>query len=379
MGRETRKKGGRRLHYALTAARVKTVREPGRYFDGGGLILLVEASGAKRWKQRLQVRGRRVELGLGSFPAVGLAEAREKAFENRREARAGRNPKTSRLRERGTPTFEEASHKVWELRRGGWRNRRHAKQWLDSLVRYAFPRIGALGIDQIGVEDVLAVLSPIWHERATTARKLRQRMAAVFAWALATGYRADNPADSVRAILPRQRAASTPYRAVLYTEVAEAIASVRASRVALGLRCYFEFQVLCAVRPSEARLAQWNEIDEEAAVWTVPGERMKMGRQHRVPLSDRTLEILAEVRPLGDGRGLVFPGRGARPLPPEAALQAFAAARRRRDPARVSVELPRVGGGAGCCPRGRGGRACAPDRRRDGARVSAFRPVRPAP
>ena len=326
MGKQViQKGGGRRLHKALSAAFVRTIGEPGRHFDGNGLFLLVEPTGAKRWKQRLTIRGRRVELGIGSYPNVSLAHAREAADENQREARDGGDPKRRRMRERALPTFEEAAKQVHELRRAGWRNERHAEQWLLSLERYVFPRIGAQTVDVLTVEDVLAVLTPIWHKKPQTARKLRQRVAAVFSWAVATGWRGDNPAETVRAVLPRQRAVSRPYRAVHYADVSDAIASVRGSKVAPGLRLGFEFMVLTAARGGEVRLATWREFNLKAGVWTVPAERMKMEREHRVPLSGRAIGVLDEARALTGGvrGGLVFPGRAGRALRPEAFIQAI--------------------------------------------------------
>ena len=303
---------------------MRTIDEPGRYFDGNGLFLLVERTGAKRWKQRLAVRGRRVELGIGSYPNVTLAQAREAADQNQRESRDGGDPKRRRMRERALPTFEEAAKKVHELRRAGWRSEDHAKQWLVSLDQYVFPRIGAQTVDVLTVEDVLAVLIPIWHKKPQTARKLRQRVAAVFGWAVAMGWRGDNPGETVRAVLPRQRMVSRPYRAVHYADVADAIAKVRASRTAPGLRLGFEFLVLTAARGGEVRGATWTEIDLDRAVWTVPAERMKMEREHRVPLSDRALEVLGEARALTSGAdGLVFPGCAGRALRQEAFIQAI--------------------------------------------------------
>ena len=318
------KPGGRRLHAALTAAKVRTVTEPGRYFDGQGLFLLVEPTGAKRWKQRLTVQGRRQELGLGPYPVVTLAMAREAAIQHRRDVRAGENPKTQRLRERDVPTFAEAARKVFDLRRGGWKNAKHAEQWITTLEQFVFPRLGARGVDDVSTEDVLAVLSPIWHTKPTTAKRVRQRIAAVLTWAVAQGMRPDNPADAVKAVLARHANASKAQRSLPYTEVASAITTVQASQAAPALKLAFEFLVLTAARAGEVRFATWGEIDCDARTWTVPAERMKAGREHRVPLSDRAIAVLDGARTLRPGRGeLVFPSRGGRPLTEGGFVQAL--------------------------------------------------------
>ena len=301
--------GGRRLHRALSAARVRTVSAPGRYYDGEGLFLLVEPSGAKRWKQRVTVRGKRHELGLGPWPVVSLAEAREAALENRREARRGTNPKTARRRARATPTFETAARKVYDLRRPGWRNQKHAEQWIGTLEQFVFPRFGAQAVDEVTAEDVLSVLTPLWHATPTTAKRVRQRIASVLRWAVAQGYRADNPADSVREVLPRKSGGATPQRSLPYGEVADAIAAVKRSHATPAVKLAFEFLVLTAARVGEVQGATWDEIDLRAKTWLVPASRMKGGREHRVPLSERAVAILDRARALGDGSGLVVPGR----------------------------------------------------------------------
>ena len=310
-----RKVGGRRLHAALTAAKVRTVTETGRYFDGHGLFLLVEPSGAKCWKQRLTFQGRRQELGLGPYPVVTLAMAREAAIQHRREVRAGKNPKTRRLRERGVPTFAEAARKVYELRRPGWRNAKHAHQWIATLEEFVFPRLGGRAIDDVTADDVLGVLSPIWHSKPTTAKRVRQRIGAVLTWAVAQGLRSDNPADAVKAVLPHPSGAGTAQRALPYSEVAGALAMVHESPSATAtVKLSFEFLVLTAARAGEVRFATWSEFDLEAREWWIPGSRMKSGREHRVPLPERAIEVLTQARTLGDGHGFVFASRRGRPL-----------------------------------------------------------------
>ncbi len=189
---------------------------------------------------------------------------------------------------------------------------------------HVLPRLGASSVADVSTEDVIAVLSPIWHARPTTAKRVRQRIAAVFAWAIAQGLRPDNPADSARAVLARQPNRSKAQRSVPYTEVAGAIATILGSNVAPILKLAFEFLVLTAARSGEVREATWNEFDLEAATWAVPAHRMKAEREHRVPLSGRAVEVLTSARALRSKHSdLVFPARGGRPIGNTAFVQAL--------------------------------------------------------
>ena len=316
MAAPTRKPGrkprGRHPEDALSAAFVRSVNRAGRYCDGHGLYLLVQPSGSRSWIQRLAVRGRRREIGLGGFPLVSLREAREKAFANRKLARAGGDPLAGRRHARGVPTFADAAERVWNDKRPGWRNPRHAHDWKASMARYVVPRIGRMAVCDVATADVLAILTPIWHVRPETARRVRQRISAVLAWAVVMEFRADNPCDSVGAVLGPQRAVVQHLRAVPHGEVASAIEAVWASRAMPAAKLAFEFLVLTAARSGEVRGAEWDEVDLAASVWTIPGTRMKMRRTHRVPLSARAVQVLEAARTLDGGR-LVFPGaRGAR-------------------------------------------------------------------
>ena len=317
------KRGGRRLHSALSDRAVKAATAPGRMFDGQGLFLLVTPGGAKIWKQRITVNGRRQELGLGPYPVVTLAKARETAIENRRMVRDGLNPKVERRRARGIPTFAELARADFEHRKGGWRSAKHAHDWNATLERFVFPRLGERTVDAITTDDVFGVLSPFWHTKPTTAKLVRQRIRAVLAVAVAKGYRSDNPADTVKAMLGKHQAVETKgHRSLAYGDVAGALAKVRASKASRSTVLALEFLVLTAARAGEVRFATWSEIDTDAATWTVPGERMKAGREHRVPLSPRVLEILAEARSLGTGRtDLIFPGRTGKPIAERAFVQ----------------------------------------------------------
>ena len=196
----------RRLTQRLSAAFVQTA-EPGFYCDGHGLNLRVDPSGARQWVQRLVIRGRPRMLGLGGYPLVSLAEARNVAFANRQRARAGGDPLAEQRQVQHVPTVEEAAAVVLEQQRPGWRNAKHARDWPRSLRAYVFPRIGALPVSAVTTADVLAILTPIWHDKPQTARRVRQRIGAVMKWAVVMGYRPDNPAgDALGQALGRQQA-----------------------------------------------------------------------------------------------------------------------------------------------------------------------------
>ena len=282
----------------------------GFYNDGHGLNLRVLPSGSRQWVQRLAIRGKACSIGLGGYPLVSLVEARQKALANRQIARAGRDP---RIESNGTPTFSEAAAKLIDLHRPGWKSLKHAEQWRSTLQGYVYPRLGETPVRQITSADVLEVLKPIWFDKAETARRVRQRMRAVFNWAIAQGYRSDNPAgETLSLVLPRQNNVKQHMRALPYSEVADAIEAVRESGAYKSVKLAFEFLVLTAARSGEVRLATWVEFDGD--VWTIPGERMKARRPHRVPLSNRAVEILHEARSLADPSGLVFPSPRGRTL-----------------------------------------------------------------
>ena len=302
--------GGKRL----SAAFVKYA-PPGKHYDEHGLFLRVTLSGSRQWLQRIQYDGRRHELGLGSPPWVSLAEAREKAFENKRIAKRGGDP-LAHKRKPSVPTFEQASAKVITIYGETWKDGgRTAKIWESRLRRYAFPQIGNRRVDKIDTRDVMAVLLPIWNVKRQTARRIRQYIGAVMKWSVAEGHRQDNPAgDAIGAALPKSSGPAKHYRTIPHGEVADAIARVRNSGAGATTKLAIEFLILTAARSGEVRLAEWDEIDPDAATWTVPAERMKTKRAHRVPLSGRALAILAEADDLADASGLIFPSPRGKPL-----------------------------------------------------------------
>ena len=311
---KTSKKGG------LTAAFVRTVNRPGVYGDQHGLRLRVYESRkrksiSKHWIWRGTVNGVRRDVGLGAFPYVSLAEARQKAFEHRKISWAGGDPVALKRRP-DVPTFAEAVDSVIAIHRDGWKDAgKSEKQWRASLRDYAMPRLGRRRIDQITTGDVMAVLIPHWHTKNETMRRVHQRIGAVMKWAVAQGYRGDNPAgDAISAALPKTGTMRRHQRALPFAEVGAALAKVKGSNAYKGTVMALELLVLTACRSGEVRLATWEEVDFEAETWTVPASRMKAKRDHRVPLSTRPLEILHEARALSDGSGLVFPSAHGRAI-----------------------------------------------------------------
>ena len=299
----------------LTAKFVESVIAPGKYHDGdAGLYLYVQERNGrirKSYLQRVTVHGRRVEIGLGSTKWTTPSEARAKAQANRKIARTGGDPRQGKAT---VPSFEAAADVVIALHAETWRDGgKSEKQWRSSLAAYAFPRLGRKSVSTITTADVLAVLMPIWNTKRETARRVRQRIGQIMKWAIAEGHRDDNPAgDAVGAALPRNGTKREHQRALPYERVSGALGTVRASRAWWATKAAFEFLVLAAARSGEVRGARWDEIDGNT--WTVPGERMKGGRDHRVPLSPRSLEILEEARDLADGSGYIFPSATGREM-----------------------------------------------------------------
>ncbi len=298
----------------MSARFVETVSKPGRYGDGRGghgLILnvhrTIHGDLSRSWIQRIRIAGRVTHLGLGSFPLVTLADARRAALENRRKVATGVDPRTG-----GIPTFAAGVDAVLAIQSGAWRDSgKSESQWRASLRDYAGPLMRKR-VDAIESGDVLAVLAPIWNTKRETARRVRQRIGAVMKWAIAEGHRKDNPVDAIGAALPKNGARKRHHRALPYGRVADALAAVRAGGAYVHTKLAFEFLVLTAARSGEVRGATWDEIDMGERLWTVPADRMKAGREHRVPLSARALAVLREAMEYRDGSGLVFPSARGR-------------------------------------------------------------------
>ena len=268
---------------------------------------------SRQWRQRLQIDSKQSWLGLGGYPVVTIDEARDKAIDNRRTVRKGGDPHSCQRSD--APTFEKAVAEVIGIHSPGWRDGgKTAKLWCSTLTMYAYPRLGAKPVDRITAADVMAVLNPIWHTRWPTAKKVRQRISTVMEWAVAQGHRTDNPAGkAITAALPKRNAVTKHSRALPFAEVGSAVSLISGlGLAALSTRLAFRFLVLTAVRSGEVRGAHWAEVDFDGAVWTVPADRMKGGRDHRVPLSDQAIEVLREAQSNADSSGLVFPSATGR-------------------------------------------------------------------
>jgi len=305
----------RRPAKTLTAQSVRNAKEPGKYFDGNGLFLRIDKAGGRYWVQRITVKSKRREIGIGNPELVSLAEAREIALDNRKLVQSGGDPLQAKKEALAVLTFEEAARKVHEIHRPSWRNAKHAAQFISTLETYTFPKMGRIRVADVAAADVLGVLQPIWLEKPETARRVRQRIGLVMKWAIAQGWRLDNPADAIAQALPKQTAPKKHRKSLPYQEVAGFLDVMRGSNAGKTTKLALEMVILAALRSVEVREAVWQEIDMDKAEWAIPARRMKAKKAHRVPLSTRAIEILREAKALGDGSDLVFPGtRYGRPL-----------------------------------------------------------------
>jgi integrase len=299
----------------LTARKVEAAK-PGKHGDGRGLQLAVAPTGAKKWVLRFMTAGKAREMGLGSYPEVSLAEARDKALEARRLARRGVDPIAERRKERGIPTFGEIADEIAEQLAEGFRNEKHKAQWKMTLTVYADP-LRAKPVDRIETADVLGVLRPIWQAKPETASRLRGRIERVLNAAKAKGYRTgENPATwrgHLENLLPKQSRLSRGHHAAIpYKELPAFVVGLREREAVAALA--LEYAILTAARSGEVLGARWSEIDLAAKVWTIPAERMKAAREHRIPLNDRTVEIVKNMEETKVSE-FVFPGqRSGRPL-----------------------------------------------------------------
>ena len=293
--------------------------KPGKHADGGGLSLVVKPNGRRSWVVRLTIDGKQRDIGVGGYPAVSLAEARRKLAELRADVAGGDDPAA---RGPKVPTFGEAAIAVHAMNAPRWRNDHHSREWLDSLRRHAAPQWG-MQADRIRRSDVLAVLTPIWHSKPETARRVRQRIRKTLAYVMAFHeHIAPNAAgEGIDAALPALPKVANHQRAVSYGEVPAAVVAIEGSKASEASKLALRFLILTGVRSGEARGARWEEIDGD--VWLIPGHRMKGGTEHRVPLSHQALDVLAEARDLDDRSGLVFPSplRPGEPLSHQALLK----------------------------------------------------------
>jgi integrase len=287
----------------LTALSVSQAKKPGYYADGNGLYLSVKGN-SKSWVFRFRDRGRLREMGLGALHTIGLARAREKARECREMRLDGKDPiavrRADRQRQQNVLTFKECAERYIAVHKAGWRNAKHAKQWPATLSDYVYPVVGSLPVDAIDTGLVMRALSPIWTTKPETASRVRGRIESILDWAKAHGYRdGENPArwrGHLENLLPKKtKVRRVEHHAALpYAELPRFMAELR-QQEGVAARA-LEFLILTAARTGEVVGAEWSEIDFKARLWTVPGSRMKAGREHRVPLSEPALAILEACR-----------------------------------------------------------------------------------
>jgi integrase len=310
----------------LSALNVSRAKEKGMLADGGGLYLQVGPTGSKSWIYRYMLNGRAREMGLGPLHTISLAEARKKAAECRKLKLEGIDPIEAQHAKRDAErraaasslTFKVCAERYIAAHRAGWRNAKHAAQWSSSLETYAYPVIGDLPVQSVEVGHVMKILEPIWATKTETASRVRGRIEAVLDWAAARGHRrGENPArwrGHLSELLPaRSKVQKIKHHAALpYAEIGALVDMVRQqSGVAASA---LEFLILTATRTSETVEARWNEFDLKSAVWTIPAERMKAGKEHRVPLSGPALALLQRMTEVRHG-DYVFPGgKAGRPL-----------------------------------------------------------------
>jgi integrase len=304
----------RKLSNALTPLSVRNAK-PGRHADGAGLHLLVKETGARSWVYRYMLRGKSRDIGLGAAGSDGisLAAARDLASALRLKVKAGTDPLEEREREAtealataqaaqiASITFKAVAEAYITTNEGSWRNDKHRQQWRNTLASYVYPVVGDLPVADVGTAHVLNILEPIWKDKPETASRIRGRIETVLDAAKARGYRdGENPArwrGHIAQILPaRSRLTRGHHKAMPYGSIPAFMAQLREREALAALA--LEFVILTATRTSEVLGATWAEVDLEKAIWTVPASRMKAGKEHRIPLSQRAVEILEAVKPL---------------------------------------------------------------------------------
>jgi len=309
----------------LSAKRVQRLKGEGRYHDADvpGLYLQISASGARSWLLRYELLGKERMMGLGSAAYFSLAQARERAREARRQLADGKDPLVAKRADKAAAkiaadrrlTFREAAQQYYRQHLPSWRSITHAKQWMRSLEVCAYPVLGGMDIADIATPDILRTIEPIWHDKTVTADRVRNRIESVIAWATVRGYRppGTNPAawrNHLDQVLPAVKKVARPvhHAAIAYAEVPAFMATLRLQK-GVAARA-LELTVLTAARAGEVLGAKWDEIDLGGKVWTVPGSRMKSGREHRIPLAPAAIELLRNVA-REDDNPFVFIGHKA--------------------------------------------------------------------
>jgi integrase len=309
----------------LSALAVSKLKDDGRYAVGGvdGLYLRI-AGNSRAWVLRIKIGGKRCDVGLGAFPEITMSTARDLAREHRRKVREGVDPIAERRKARAAllveraaaKTFKECAEAYIAANKAGWKSDKHSKQWSATLETYAYPNIGELPVASVSIAHILNILEPIWATKTETASRLRGRIESVLDWAKVRGYRdGENPArwrGHLDKTLPaRNKVQKVEHHAALpYAEIGEFMVELR-KREGITARA-LEFSILCASRSGEVRNASWAEFDLASKVWTIPADRMKAGKEHRVPLSDDAVALLnAMPRVTGSEHAFPAPRGGA--------------------------------------------------------------------
>ncbi len=311
----------------LSALDIKRLSEPGKHATGyiNGLQIVVKPSGAKSWMLRTMIGEKRRSIGLGGYPEVSLADAREKAREMKKMIAQGIDPVEQRKAARaalvksqtGRMTFAEAAQLCHEKKLAEFKNEKHKKDWIRSIEHYAVPVIGKMSVDDIELPHILKIFEPIWTEKTETATRLRQRVEQVLTWATVSGYRSgDNPArwkGNLGAILPKPNKIKKTghFKALPYQEIGAFMKDLR-NREGMGARA-LELIVLTAARSVEARLAVRDEIDFDNKVWIIPADRMKAGKEHKIPLTNDAIRLLKNL-PRFEGSNFLFTAPKGGPL-----------------------------------------------------------------
>ena len=314
----------------LSAIEVSKLSKPGYHADGAGLYLQVSPSLSKSWIFRYRFDGRQKEMGLGAISALTLAQAREAAaacrtglaakvrvdpIQARLEAR--READALRAKQRTIPTFDECAVAYVNAHRPEWKSTKHAQQWATTLQAYASPHFGRMKVSEIGKDEILSALNPIWLTKMETASRLRGRVEKILDYAIANNYRsAPNPATWAKNLAldlasPEKAQKVVHFAALPWREIGDFMVDLR-KRDGVAARAV-EFAILTAARSGEVRLATWAEIDLQSRTWTIPGSRMKAGIQHQVPLSDAAMQLLRQM-PRIEGCDWIFPGAKSKAL-----------------------------------------------------------------
>lgn len=318
----------RRALHQLSARAIARAKPPGFLHDGGGLYLQITATDARSWVYRFALDGRRREMGLGAFPAISLANARNLAAGARALAKAGQDPIAARDAERAAKRLQESRAVKWDeaveqflvAHEKTWRNPKHRQQWRNTLTTYASPVLGGLSVAAIDTPEVVKVLDPIWHEKPETASRVRGRIERVLDWSKVRGYRTgENPArwrGHLAQVFPAKGKVRKVrhHPAVPIDNLPAVYARLKASD-GMGAKAA-RFVILTAARPSAGSNARWPEILRQETIWTVPAARMKADKDHRAPLSGEALAILDDLAELRTRRdGFIFAGgRAGRPI-----------------------------------------------------------------